>query len=205
MDPPVIKDAQDSNILNPKQVRTGFQEKYRHPAFHKLFLDRIRTPNQTTVPKGNSPPQKPKIDEPSEEKASTQKLDEMVEMVGKPLLQIRTVFPFVLFPNEIIIDIHKISIVYRHFFASEQIHSVLIRDISDVLVETSPFFATLKIIDIGYTDNSIDIAYLKKSEGNLARRVIQGLAMAHKNNVDLTKVERQDLVEKLESLGTNER
>lgn len=184
---------------NVKGIKTGFQAKYLNPYYRRLFLDRKIPPIND-----KGPPEKPKVDEFSDKNSSTQNLDEMVKMVDKPLLQIKTVFPFTLFPTKIILDIHKISIVYKHFFASEQIHSVLIRDVSDVVLETSLFFATLKIIDIGYTDNTIDIAYLKKSDGNLARRVIQGLTMAHKNNVDLTKVERQNLVGKLESLGTNE-
>ena len=74
---------------------------------------------------------------------------------------------------------------------------------SDVVVEINPFFATLKIVDIGYTENTIDVNYLTRFDGNLARRVIQGLVMAHRHDVDLTKVEQENLLEKLESLGTN--
>lgn len=184
--------ARDSQTADQEEVfKTGFQAKYLDPIYRRLFLDR-QAQSFAEI-------------SPSQVLADTQKLDELVEMCQKPLLKIKTVFPFVLFTNEVIIDIHKVSIIYGNFFASKQIHSVLIKDISDVVVETTPFFATLKIVDIGYTDNTIDLNYLKRSDGNLARRVIQGLVMAHKHGIDLTKVDREDLTKKLESLGANEK
>lgn len=96
----------------------------------------------------------------------------------------------------------KLALIqFRNFFASEQIHSVLIKDISDIVVEANPIFAMLRIVDIGYTDNTIDINYLKRSEANKARRVIQGLVMVHRHGVDLSKVDCEDLVDKVEKLG----
>lgn len=185
----MIGDSQTDNQEDQdqeKSFKTGFQAKYLDPIYRKLLLDR-----------------QGQILEDSNEKEQTQKLDQLVEMCEEPILHVKTVFPFVLFTDEIIIDIHKVTIIYGNFFASKQIHSVLVKDISDVVVEISPFFATLKIVDIGYTDNTIDIKYLKKSDGNLARRVIQGLAMTHKHGIDLTKVDREGLLQKLENLGAN--
>lgn len=198
MNPLIVKDSQAEG--KTEVFKTGFQAKYLDPIYRRLFLDR-----QTHSFEERGPPQVFTSGEISNEDKDTQKLDELVEMCEKPLLKIKTVFPFVLFTNEVIIDIHKVSIIYGNFFASKQIHSVLVKDISDVVVETTPFFATLKIVDIGYTDNSIDINYLKRSDGNWARRVIQGLVMAHKHGIDLTKVDRKDLTKKLESLGANEK
>ena len=140
--------------------------------------------------------QKDKVDENT-------KLNGLVDICEEPLLRIQTVFPFVLFPNEIVVDVDKVSIIYRDFFASKQVHSVLVKDISDVVVETGPFFATLRIVDVGYVENSIDVTYLKKSEGRQARETIQGLMTVHRHGIDLTKVSRQDLLDKLKRLGSN--
>lgn len=185
---------------NPNQtedqqsLKTGFQALYKNPLYRSLFLDR------QSQSFDKSPPY-PK--EEIEHINASEKLEEMVKMTEEPILQIQTVFPFVIFPNEIIVDVNKVSIIYRQFFYSKQVHSVLIKDISDVIVETNLFFATLKIVDIGYTENSIDINYLKRKEGGLARRIIQGLVMAHKHGIDLTKVDKKNLVNQIESLGTN--
>lgn len=201
-----MNQTQDFEELKKEEIvkriaKTGFQAKYMNPYYRSIFLDR----QAQSFPTNRAPPPQEQIP-PSgnqQQKKESQKLEEMVHTSEKPLLQLKTVFPFVFFTNEVIIDINKIVIIFRNFFASEQVHSVLIRDVSDVVVETSLFFACLKIIDIGYTDNTIDINYLKKSDGQLARRVIQGLVMAHKHGIDLSKVNQADLLQNVESLGTN--
>lgn len=180
-----------------QDLKTGFQAKFLDPIYRRLFLDRQLQALQDNNPQIITP------DTSNDAGKDTQKLDDMVKMCEKPLLKVKTVFPFVLFTDEVIVDINKVSVIYRNFFFSKQIHSVLIKDVSDVVVETSLLFATLKIVDVGYTDNSIDINYLKRSDGTKARKVIQGLVMAQKHNVDLTKVDHGDLLGKLESLGTN--
>ena len=192
---------QDNISFNPRyspnpNLKTGFQEKYIDPVLRKLFLDR-----QTPIFLERSPPQKYTSGEVSKED-DLEKLNHMVEQCQHPLFKIITVFPFVIFPNEVIIDINKVTIIFRNFFASAQTHSVLIKDISDVVVETNPIFAVLKIVDIGYTDNTIDVNYLKRSDAERARKVIQGLVMVHRHGIDLSKVFCDDLLEKVENLGS---
>ena len=186
-------------IFNPSE-KTGFQAKFSNPIFQRLFLDRLESsfPNVNFQQEERAPPQNP------DTKNDTQKLNELVAGTRKPLLKIRTVIPFNPFPDELVVDINKVTIVFRQFFASSQEHSVLIKDISDIVVETSLIFATLKIIDIGYTDNSIDINYLSKKGAIKAKSIIQGLVVAHKYGVDLSKVADEDLYGKIEYLGSTE-
>lgn len=181
---------------NPN-LKTGFQEKYIDPVLRKLLIDR-----HAQLFDERSPPQKITFGEVPKEGEETEKFNHMVDQCEVPLLKITTVFPFVFFPNDVIVDVNKVTIIFRNFFASEQVHSVLVKDISDVVVETNPIFAVLKIVDIGYTDNTIDINYLKRSDAEKARRVIQGLVMIQRNGIDLSKVECDDLLQKVENLGT---
>lgn len=174
----------------------GFAAKYYiDPVYRRLYLDRknLILSEALTHP----------LPELDKEIQDEQRLDGMVEMSRHPLLAVRTVFPFVVFPDDVIVDINKVSIIFREFFATEQVHSVLIKDISDVLVETNLLFATLKIVDVGYTDRTIDVKYLKRSDGEHARKLIQGLMTAHRNGIDLTRVAYNDLHSKLESLGAS--
>ncbi len=132
---------------------------------------------------------------------NNQKLDDLIDKCDTTLLKIETVWPFVFFTNDIIIDPHKVTIVFRDFFWAEQIHSVMVRDILDVVVETSLFFATLRIVDQGYIENSININYLKKDEALEARKVIQGLVVAHRQGIDFSKLETKNLKEQVTELG----
>lgn len=143
-----------------------------------------------------------------EEQKGRQKLDDLVEKSNRVLFKTSAVFPFDFFPNEIIIDENKVSIIQREFFWSSRIHSVIIRDISDVYVDTSILFATLVIIDEGFTDREIRIPYLWKNEALEARRIIQGLVVSLKGanspmlgGVELTNMSQQDLMVKVKSLG----
>src|SRR3990167_4374486 len=55
-------------------------------------------------------------------------------------------FPFDLFPNTINIEEGRITIITRSFFSSSQVHSVDIKDISNIFINTAPFFAQLVIV-----------------------------------------------------------
>lgn len=188
----------DVNPDGPKpSPRTGFPLKFLDPFYRKLFLDR-RAADEELVknnlnPSNNGPPEE-KVD-------NTEKLMDLVEKSREPLLQIKTIIPFNPFPDEIIIDINKVNIINRYFFWSRHIHSVYIKDISDVIVETGLIFSTLKIVDVGFTENSIDIKYLSTGGAIKARKIIQGLVVAHKNGIDPSKYEFSDLSDQLEELG----
>jgi len=184
-------------ILSP---RTGFQARFLSPFYRKLFLDRNVADEEELLNRDKGPPQ----DDPLQDGQNTKKLTDLVKSSQQPLLQIRTVIPLDPFPNEIIIDINKVNIIFRYFFFSRHIHSVFIRDISDVIVETGIIFSTLKLVDVGFTENSIDIKYLSTKGAIRARRIIQGLVVAHKNGIDVSKYEFSDLSEKLEELGKAE-
>lgn len=180
-------------------TKTGFQAMFSNPVFERMFLDRLEESFPgTVIQKEERGP--PKQDEDTQR--NVRKLEELVEHSQKPLLKIKTVIPLNPFPTEVVVDINKVNIVLKEFFASENVHGVLIKDISDVVVECNPIFATLKIIDIGFTDNSIDVEYLRKKDAIKARKVIQGLVIAHKYGVDLSKIDDENLCDKVEELGS---
>lgn len=130
-----------------------------------------------------------------------EKFDSLVRGCRRMLLKISAVFPFDLFPDELIIDECKVSIICREFFFSEDIHSINIEMIKDVDVETGPFFAKLQIVPDGYPGHPLLVRFLRKKDANLARSIIQGLMVAKRNNIDLAKIDDPDLVNKLELLG----
>lgn len=176
----------------------GFQSKYfLNHLFRRQTVERMLAEERI-----HSPPKKEEA--PSPEKLTSEKLDDLIEQSQAPLYRMKTAIPLNPFPDRVIIDVNKITVIYKYFFWSEQIHSVFIKDISDVLVETGLFWSTLCLIDVGFTENSIDIKYLKTREAVKARKVIQGLIVAHKNGLELTKYTGEDLMEKLEELGKAE-
>lgn len=139
------------------------------------------------------------------------KFEKLISNSETVLLKIKAFWPFDLFPNEVTIDLNKVSVYYYEFFYSGENRSVLIKNIADASVQTGLFFATLKISTVfdrntgatnpGSKSNIITVEYLKRNEAIQAKRIINGLLIAMKENIDLTKMTKDEIKEKIEKLG----
>lgn len=130
-----------------------------------------------------------------------EKLRELVDGTNDLLLKVSTVFPFDFFPDELTIDEYKVNIVFREFFYSEDIHSIMIPLIKDIEVETSLLFGTLKIVPDGYPAQPVCIKFLKKGDALKARRIIQGLMVSAKIGVDTTQIANSVVKREIEDVG----
>lgn len=154
------------------------------------------TINTRNTRQQNQPQKEEKKNEDSKQ------LESLVDLSERELFKMSTVFPFDLFPDKVSIDLSKISIVYGNFLESETVQILPLQDVVDVIIETAPFFATLYIVDSNDPENPVKIGYLKKGEALKASRIIRGLLIAKKQNMDLLKLKGvPSLTEKLEKLG----
>ncbi len=135
-----------------------------------------------------------------------QKFDRIINRSSEALLHIKTHLFFEMEPKEIIIDITKVSIVTKPFLGAKEVISVPVENISEVTIESIPMFATLRIHDKEnqYGEKVHTIKFLKRNEAVLAQRVIQGLLVSKKNEIDLGWVEPNGLLQRLEELGKTE-
>lgn len=131
-----------------------------------------------------------------------QKLDQLVVQAQKNLYKITSQFPFDLFPDELTIFPSFINVITKNF-GSVNRQSIPAYDLADSTVHLAIYFGalTIKIKDV---EEPITLIKLKKSEAKRAQRIIQGLILANRNNIDLTKIDIDQLTEKLEQLGTQE-
>jgi hypothetical protein len=189
--------------LRPVPLRSGKEElvgefKSERKRLPRIFADRSEF--------------NPELHKKAEEEASRrltrdanlngEKFDDVVKRSDTVLFKAKTIFPFDFFPNDLIIDITKVTVITRNFFFSGQTQSINIKDILDIVVETGPFFATIRVIDMGYLPtNKIHIKYLKKKDAMQARAIIEGLLAANKAGVDITKIPRRELISRLPDLA----
>ncbi len=131
-----------------------------------------------------------------------QKFEDLISK-SEPLIRIRSVFPFDFFPDEISVDVAKVNIIHREFL-TKRVQSVYIKNISDVVVNTSILFASLGIIDFGFQGNSVSVNYLSKKDALRTRKIIQGLVVCHKEEIDLTQFDAVHFKQKIEMLGEAE-
>ena len=113
-------------------------------------------------------------------------------------------FPFDLFPDTLNIEEGRLTIITRRFFSSSQVHSVDLKDISNIFINTAPFFAQLVIVSKTFAENEIRIRNLRKEEAVFARRIVEGLRIFDNKQIDTSKYTKEDLLLKLEELSTTE-
>lgn len=113
-------------------------------------------------------------------------------------------FPFDLFPDTINVEEERITVIRRNFFFSSQVHSVDIKDISNIFINMAPFFAQLVIVSNTFKENEIKIKNLKKEEAVFTRRIIEGLRIFQNKQIDTSNYTKDDLIVKLGELSTTE-
>lgn len=140
---------------------------------------------------------------PKQEEA--QLVADLVKKSNRILVTISThKFPVDLFPDTLNVEEGRITVITRNFFFSSQVHSVDIKDISNVFINTSPFFAQLVIVSKTFKQNEIRIKYLRQKEAVFARRIIEGLRIFKNKNIDTSDYTNKELVAKLEELSKTE-
>ena len=127
-------------------------------------------------------------------------VEDMVNNSNRILMRATSVFPWDLFPSSIIVEETRVTIIHRQLFSS-QVHSIDIKNISNIFVDTSILFAQLTIVSDTFSQNKIIINRLWKKEAIFIRRIIEGLRMFEKNNINTTNFSRVELLSKLKELS----
>lgn len=146
---------------------------------------------------GNGPKKAPAKAATKEE----QKLRDAVHETHKTLATARSVFPFSLFPDTVTIDQHKLTIVYRRFFGIQQSVSVPIENIKNIQADTGPFFGSITITSDHFINNTQTVNWLKRYEAEEIQRLVQGIMVAVKEQIDISKIETGELKGLLKGLG----
>lgn len=110
-------------------------------------------------------------------------------------------FPFDIFPDVVNVEEGRITIIKRHLLSSE-VHSVDIKDISNVFINTTFFFSQLVIISKTFEENEIKIRNLRTREAVFVRRIIEGLRVFESKQIDTYNYTKEELIAKLEELST---
>jgi len=130
---------------------------------------------------------------------------ELVKKSNRILTSISTHrFPFDFFPNTINVEEGRVTVIIRSFFLSSQVHSVDIKDISNVFINMAPFFAQLVIYSKTFEANEVRIRYLWKGQAIYARRIIEGLRTFEDKQIDTSIYSKHELILKLEELSKTE-
>lgn len=130
-----------------------------------------------------------------------QAVEDMVNNSNRILAEVSSVFPLDFFPTSIIAEDTRVTIVNRQLFSS-QVHSVDIKSISNIFIDTGILFAQLTIVSNTFAENEIVIDRLWKKEAIFMRRIIEGLRMFVNKDIDTTVYTVRELISKLKQLSS---
>lgn len=130
------------------------------------------------------------------------------------LFKANTVFPFILFPDTIILDREKLTIIHRPFFRMAKITAIRIKDVLNAEVDVGPFFGSLRVITRYFSDqsqftgNSEElqrkpplINFLWRRDAIKLHSLLQGYIIATQKEIDCSEIPREELVTLLYDLG----
>lgn len=176
--------------------------------YNKRPLNNISDSQLSPTEKRNMPLKQEAITEGIKEAAkesvksetqNQQKLDVLLEKTEIVLLRIGNIFPIL--KSEIIIDSAKVTIIHRPFFFTESIHTITIKNLTSIYLQTVPFFATINLKDVNYIQNNFRVRWILKGRAEKARRILIGLMQTAKEGIDLKSLTDDNLAEKLEEIG----
>ena len=131
-----------------------------------------------------------------------QTVSDLIKKSNRCIISVSSHFPWTLFPNTIEVEESRVTFIFRQFLTSQS-HSVDIKDISNVLIESSPFFATLDIVSRTFVENNITIGHLDPKKAARVQMIIEGLRTFAEHNIDTSNYEVKELIAKIEEFHTN--
>lgn len=131
-------------------------------------------------------------------------VESLVRKSNRILVSISThAFPIDLIPDIINVEEGRVTIIKRHLFSSE-IYSFDIKDISNVFIQRTFLFSQLIILAKTYQNNEIKVNNLRTKEAVFIRRIIEGLRVFERNNINTSRYSKEELISKLEELSTTD-
>lgn len=129
-------------------------------------------------------------------------LEEVVRRSSEVLTSANTVFPLTLFPDTVIVDRAKVTIIRRDFLWSSDTISFRIEDVLNVSATVGPLFGSLTIASrVMSTTDHFQIKHLWRNDAVYLKHIIQGYVIAQHNGIDVANLSKDDLIKTLSSLG----
>lgn len=138
-----------------------------------------------------------------EQAEQIQDLDALIKESNTTLCRISSVFPFQIFPDELIVDANKATIIRRNLLAKRSF-PILIDDILTIKVTRGIFFASMIFEVRGFESNPSPITFLWPEKATEAKMCILGIMNVKKSNIDISKIPIEILKDRLTRIGEAE-
>jgi hypothetical protein len=216
-----LNEKEEKNFHPTQKARISLsREEYRQlitDAYQEGREEALGEKPQTTL----SQPEQKEFQKKGQEEALQENAKEEAENLQRfktitqrheiEMLRARTVFPFTLFPDTLVIDTTKVTFARKQLFATEYVVTIPLKDLSDVTIQTVLFLGSL-IIKYMPQSNSpgmnqpveIRIANLERKDAIKAKNVLKGALVAKAEEIDIAKLPPDEIVKVLEKFGQSQ-
>lgn len=131
-----------------------------------------------------------------------EELEQAIEGSNQVLARADTLLT--LFPDTMIVDRAKVTIIKRAFFRVAEVMSIRIEDILNATSTVGPFLGTVSVVSrVMNEDQTAHIGKFWRKDAKRLKRVIQGYVIALERGIDCTQLEVGELSDMLEKLGAD--
>lgn len=133
---------------------------------------------------------------------TNESLEQTLIQSNEILASATTVFPFTLFPDTIVLDRTKLTVITRSFFWSEDVMSIRIEDILNVSVTLGPIFGSITVATrVLSSDDHFTIRRFWREDALHLKHMIQGYVIARHNDLETAHLSKNELKQTLRELG----
>ena len=133
---------------------------------------------------------------------TTENLNNIITKSHEVLAEANTVFPVTLFPDTVVVDRTKVTIIKRDFFWSSDTMTFRIEDVLNAEVTVGPIFGSLTIASrVMSTTDHFRIDHFWRKDAIYLKRIIQGYVIAQHNKIDVAHLSKDELIRTLNELG----
>ena len=127
-------------------------------------------------------------------------IDQAAQNASQVLARVTTAAP--LFPDSLILDRTKLTIIKRTFFMSSESISIRVEDILSISCSVGPLFGSIKILSRVFNrERPRVVNYLWRKDAIAFKHIAQGYIIALQNGMDCSRINNRELVTLLEQLG----
>ena len=203
---------QDVSLASSERFLTGFarirsQNKTKQSSQQKDSQKYDEsTPHSRSMEEGDTQGKREKAKKVEEGDATVDSasndLEKMINQSHEVLAEASTVFPVTLFPDTVIVDRTKVTIIKRDLFWSSDTMTFRIEDVLNAEVTTGPLFGSLIIASrVMSTTDHFRIDHFWRKDAVYLKRIIQGYVIAQHNKIDVAHLSKDELVRTLNELG----
>jgi hypothetical protein len=142
------------------------------------------------------------IHEAIKKQEDKQAVNDLIKKSNRCIVSISSLFPWDLFPTTIDVEESRVVFTCRQFLSS-QTYGVDIKDISNVFIQTSLFYAALEVVSRTFTHNNETVAHLNPAAAARVQMIIEGLRTLAEHDIDTSDYEIDELTAKIAEFHTH--